>query len=80
MNDFTIQVRETGKDWKPVDTYMVKVDEVRGTKHQVEKASMSYFDFSGEVEVSVTFNHGTIQTGCVRPLSTKSLLPYPAAP
>ena len=70
MNDFTIQVRETGKDWKPVDTYMVK-DEVRGTKHQVEKASMSYFDFSGEVEVSVTFNHGTIQTGRVRPLSYK---------
>lgn len=69
MNDFTIQVRETGKDWKPIDTYMVKVDEVRGTKHQVEKASMSYFDFSGEVEVSVTFNHGTIQTGRVRPLS-----------
>nr|WP_303777555.1 glycosyl hydrolase family 28 protein [Bacteroides intestinalis] len=71
MNDFTIQVRETGKDWKPVDTYMVKVDEVRGTEHQVEKASMSYFDFSGEVEVSVTFNHGTIQTGRVRPLSYK---------
>ena len=71
MNDFTVQVREAGKDWKPVDTYMVKVDEVRGTKHNVEKASMSYFDFSGEVEVSVTFNHGAIQTGRVRPLSYK---------
>lgn len=69
MNDFSVRVREAGKDWKPVDTYMVKVDEVRGTKHNVEKASMSYFDFSGEVEVSVTFNHGAIQTGRVRPLS-----------
>ena len=71
MNDFSVRVREAGKDWKPVDTYMVKVDEVRGTKHNVEKASMSYFDFSGEVEVSVTFNHGAIQTGRVRPLSYK---------
>lgn len=69
MNDFTVKVRETGKDWKPIDTYLVQVDEVQGNKHNVEKASMSYFDFSGEVEVSVTFNHGTIQTGRIRPLS-----------
>ena len=69
MNDFTVKVRETGKDWKPVDTYLVKVDEVRNIKHHVERASMSYFDFSGEVEVSVTFNHGAIQSGRVRPLS-----------
>lgn len=69
MSDFTVQVREAGKDWRPVDTYMVKVDEVQNTKHNVKKASMSYFDFSGEVEVSVTFNHGTVRTGRVRPLS-----------
>ena len=69
MDDFTLKVREAGKDWQSVATYPVKVDEVRETKHTVEKASMSYFDFSGEVEVSVTFNHGTIQTGRVRPLS-----------
>ena len=65
MSDFTVQVREAGKDWRPVDTYMVKVDEVQNTKHNVKKASMSYFDFSGEVEVSVTFNHGTVRTGRV---------------
>lgn len=69
MNDFTVKVREAGKEWKPIDTYLVKVDEVRNTQHNVEKASMSYFDFSGEVEISVTFNHGTVQTGRVRPLS-----------
>ena len=69
MNDFTVKVREAGKDWKSIDTYLVKVDEVRKTQHNVENASMSYFDFSGEVEVSVTFNHGTIQTGRIRPLS-----------
>ncbi|MCC8170508.1 MAG: endo-polygalacturonase [Parabacteroides sp.] len=69
MNDFAVKVREAGKDWKPVDTYLVKVDEVRGTRHTIEKASMSYFDFSGEVEVAVSFNHGTVRTGRVRPLS-----------
>ena len=69
MNDFTVKVREAGKDWKSIDTYLIKVDEVRKTQHNVENASMSYFDFSGEVEVSVTFNHGTIQAGRIRPLS-----------
>lgn len=69
MNDFSVKVREPGKEWKIVDTYLVRVDEVRGINHHVENASMSYFDFSGEVEVSVTANRGTIQTGRVRPLS-----------
>ena len=69
MNDFSVKVRQNGKDWKSVDTYLVQVDEVQGNNHNVENASMSYFDFSGEVEVSVTFNHGTIQTGRIRPLS-----------
>ena len=68
-NDFTVKVRETGKEWKTVDTYSVKVDEVRGTRHHVEKASLGYVDFEGEVEVSVTFNNGDIETGKVRPLS-----------
>lgn len=67
--DFTVKVREAGKEWKPLDTYVVKVDEVIGTTHHAEKASMSYFDFAGEIEVSVTFNQGPIQTGRVRPLS-----------
>ena len=68
-NDFTVKVRIPGGEWKAVDTYMVKVDEVRDTKHCVEKASLAYFDFEGEVEVSVTSNIGPIETGRVRPLS-----------
>ena len=68
-NDFTVKVRIPGGEWKAVDTYMVKVDEVRDTKHCVEKASLAYFDFEGEVEVSVTLNIGPIETGRVRPLS-----------
>ena len=67
--DFIVQVREPGKEWKAIDTYSVKVDEVRETKHNVELASLSYFDFAGEVEISVTSNKGNITTGRIRPLS-----------
>ena len=69
IDDFTVQVREPGKDWKNVDTYSVKVDEVKGAKHHVETASLAYFDFDGEVEVSVIFNKGIVEKGRVRPLS-----------
>ncbi len=69
IHDFTVRVRQEGKEWQPVDTYLFRVDEVRGTKHNAEDASVAYFDFSGRVEVSVTFNHGDIKTGRVRPLS-----------
>jgi hypothetical protein len=68
-DDFKVQVRQAGQQWKDTPAYLVKVDEVRGAEHSVENASMSYFDFSGEVEVSVKFNRGDIQTARVRPLS-----------
>lgn len=67
--DFTVRVRISGEDWKDLPEYLIKVDEVRGTKHTVENSSMSYFDFSGEAEVSVTSNKGSIQTARIRPLS-----------
>ena len=54
-DDFTVRVRQSGSGWKEVVTYPMKVDEVRQTKHHVELASMGYFDFSGQVEVSVTY-------------------------
>ncbi len=68
-SDFTVRVRQAGQEWKHLPTYLIKVDEVRGTAHHAENASMSSFDFSGEVEVSVTFNHGPVQSARVRPLS-----------
>ncbi len=69
-DDFEVMVRAAGSsEWMPVGTYMVKVDEVRDTKHHVEKASLAYFDFEGEVEVSVTSRNGAIESGRVRPLS-----------
>ena len=68
-SDFTVKVRLLGQEWKDTPTYLVNIDEVRETVHNVENASMSYFDFSGEVEVSVTYNKGNINTARVRPLS-----------
>lgn len=67
--DFLVSVRQPGGVWKPLDTYAVKVDEVRDTRHHVEKASLAYFDFEGEVEVSVKYRLGRIDDACVRPLS-----------
>ncbi len=68
-SDFSVKVRQPGKEWQAVPNHLVKVDEVRGMNHHVEEASMAYFDFSGEVEVSVTFNNGPIHKARVRPLS-----------
>ena len=60
-SDFSVSVRIPGQKWQELPEYLIKVDEVRGTNHAVENSSMSYFDFSGEVEVSVTYNKGDIQ-------------------
>ncbi|WP_297091370.1 glycosyl hydrolase family 28 protein [uncultured Draconibacterium sp.] len=70
LNDvFKVQVRIPGGNWQEIPTYLIKVDEVRGSKHHVENASMSFFDFSGEVEVQITSNNGPIELAKVRPLS-----------
>lgn len=69
-NDFIVKVRPEGKSkWVIVPTYLVKVDEVRETKHHVERASMATFDFSEKVEIAVTYNKGKIDSARVRPLS-----------
>ena len=69
-DDFTVKVRPEGKSkWVLVPIYLVKVDEVRGTKHHVEHASMATFDFSEKVEIAVTYNKGKIDSARVRPLS-----------
>lgn len=67
--DFSVKVRVPGGKWQDLPEYLIKVDEVKDSGHVVQHASMSYFDFSGEVEVAVTFNHGIINTSKIRPLS-----------
>lgn len=67
--DFSVSVRIPGQKWQDLPEYLVKVDEVRGVNHAEEKASMAYFDFSGEVEISVVYNKGEIREVRIRPLS-----------
>ncbi len=67
--DFTVEVREKGGEWQQIATYAVKVDRVDEGRHKVEKASLAYFDFNGEVEVAVTYRGGNIESSRVRPLS-----------
>lgn len=68
-DDFTVKVRKPGERWQDLFEYKVKVDRVIGTGHSVQEASLAYFDFEGNVEVSVTNNKGNIDTARVRPLS-----------
>ncbi len=67
--DYTVRVRTAGGDWQPVDVYSWNVDRTDNGRHHVEKTSVAYFDFSGRVDVEVTWNKGTVQTARVRPLS-----------
>ena len=61
-DDFTVRVRQKGGEWRALSTYLVKVDEVKNTKHHIENASMATFDFSGTVEVAVTYNKRKVNT------------------
>jgi hypothetical protein len=68
-NFYSVKVRTAGSKWKDLPTYSVKVDHVKDNVHFEEKASMSYFDFSGEVEIAVKLNDGFARSARIRPLS-----------
>lgn len=67
--DFTVKVRTPSQDWQDVSVYLVKVDMVTVNGHASQDSSMASFDFTGTVDVSITFNRGNIQSARVRPLS-----------
>jgi hypothetical protein len=67
--DFTVKVRTPSHDWQDVFVYLVKVDMVTVNGHASQDSSMASFDFTGTVDVSITFNRGNIQSARVRPLS-----------
>ncbi len=51
QEDYCLRVRSAGaQEWRELRAYRVKVD-----MHDVRCASMAYFDFSGRVEVEITF-------------------------
>ncbi|MXV16387.1 glycosyl hydrolase family 28 protein [Hufsiella ginkgonis] len=65
---FTVKVREAGKSWQPLPVYPAHVAEVINSKSVIQQTSFAYFDFSGKVEISVTYNKGAVHAARVRPL------------
>lgn len=63
-DSFTVRVRTGQEPWKDLFCYEVQVD-----MHKPRQASMACFDFSGRVEVSITYTRGQIHSSRVRPLS-----------
>jgi len=68
-NDFTVRVRQKKDGWQPVFSYLAHVSNMVGAKSVAENTSFSYFDFSGQVDISITYNKGAINDVRIRPLS-----------
>jgi hypothetical protein len=67
--DFTVKIRQNGKEWKTVPAYTATVTNIVNTKSIYQLTSFAYFDFSGIVEVAITYNRGALEEARVRPLS-----------
>ncbi len=76
--DFTVKVRTPGQKWQDLPAYLVKVAQGADTRLPQnaprasmgpQDSSMTSFDFSGIVDVSITYNKGNIESARVRPLS-----------
>jgi hypothetical protein len=63
--DYTVQVREPGGVWRDLDEYRTTVGYPTKTN-----ASFVYFDTDGQVEMSVTYNAGTLTSARIRGLNT----------
>jgi len=68
-NDFTIKVKQGSQKWQTVAAYTAMVNNVIGTKSNIENTSFAYFDFSGRVEVMVTSNKAIVQGADIKPVS-----------
>mgnify|MGYP000012641992 FL=1 len=67
--DFAVKARINGGEWKDVDTYAFKVDEVKNAKHNVQLSSVAKFEFEGEVEIEVTSLRADVSSYRIRPMS-----------
>lgn len=68
-SDFKVLVRMGGGRWSPLPTYLAKVAMMQEGKSIPQHTSFCYFDTSGEVELSVAYNGGSIKDVKIRPLS-----------
>ncbi|MFD0692668.1 discoidin domain-containing protein [Paenibacillus sp. GCM10027628] len=61
--DFTVKVRVPGGVWQDLDEYQTRV----GAASRATFASFVYFDTDGPVDLSVTYNGGTVTSASVKP-------------
>jgi hypothetical protein len=66
---FTISVKVPSGRWQDIDAYLTTLNMVNTTTggSNLHNSSMAYFDFSGSVEVSVTYNKGHVKSARIRP-------------
>jgi hypothetical protein len=67
-NDFSVNARLPGEDWRDLYEYKVMVD-----MDNPQPASMVQFDFSGTVEIRVKLNNGILNDVKIRPLARRIL-------
>ncbi|UUU23735.1 glycosyl hydrolase family 28 protein [Streptomyces sp. DSM 40750] len=68
-NSFTVKVRPSGGSWQRLGVHLAKlalIDPTTGS-NRAQNSSWAAFDFSGTVEVEVTYNSGGFEKARVRP-------------
>ncbi|MET9352460.1 right-handed parallel beta-helix repeat-containing protein [Streptomyces sp. NPDC006617] len=68
-DSFTVKVRTPGGRWQTLGVYrptLAEINPTTGSKKQFD-SSLAHFDFSGEVEVEVTYIKGGVRKVRVRP-------------
>ncbi|MFF8841199.1 glycosyl hydrolase family 28 protein [Streptomyces sp. NPDC015127] len=68
-DSFTVKVRNPGGSWQALGVHrptLAEINPATGSKKQFN-SSLAYFDFSGQVEVQVTYIRGGVQKVRVRP-------------
>ncbi|MBA4861015.1 right-handed parallel beta-helix repeat-containing protein [Streptomyces sp. PSKA54] len=68
-NAFTVKVRPLGGSWERVGVYLAKLALIDATtgSNRAQNSSVAMFDFSGTVEVEVTYNPGAFEKVRIRP-------------
>ncbi|ONK09566.1 glycosyl hydrolase family 28 protein [Streptomyces sp. MP131-18] len=68
-NSFTVKVRPAGGTWQTLDVYRVRLAHINAVtgSNPFENSSLAAFDFSGAVEVEVTYAMGGFEKVRIRP-------------
>jgi len=66
---FTVKVRQNEGPWQQIDIYLARIANNTNGGIKQERTSFGYFDFSGELEVSVTVKEPIVSGVNLRPRS-----------